>query len=65
MLSPPAAAPSGLERTLAALLDLTRMARRARTEAELGFVLVNDTLQLLPYRQAALWRAGRGVELPK
>jgi hypothetical protein len=62
MLSPPVAAPSGLERTLAALLDLTRMARRARTEAELGFVLVNDTLQLQPYRQAALWRAGRGVE---
>ena len=61
MTGPTAAAVPGLEHTLAALLDLTRLARRAGTEAELGFVLVNETLRLQPYRQAALWREGRGI----
>lgn len=37
------------------LLQLGRRARDAATAAELGFVMVNETLQLLPYRQAALW----------
>lgn len=37
------------------LLQLGRRAREAATPAELAFVIVNETLQLLPYRQAALW----------
>lgn len=40
------------------LLTLLQLGRRARAAADLpalGFVLVNETLQLLPYRQAALW----------
>ena len=62
MADPTAAAASGLERALSALLDLSRLARRAGSEAELAFLLVNDSLQLQPYRQAALWREGRGIE---
>lgn len=54
-------ADTGLTRALAALLDLSRRARQARSEAELGFLLVNDTLQLAPYRQAGLWQADRGL----
>lgn len=38
------------------LLNLGQRARAARTPAELGFVIVNETLQLLPYQQAVLWR---------
>lgn len=46
--------------SLVALLELTRRARQASSEAELGFLLVNDTLQLQPYRQAAWWsQSGR------
>jgi len=52
----------GLSQTLATLLDLSRRARQARSEAELGFLLVNDALPLAPYRQAALWRADRGLQ---
>jgi len=52
---------AGLSQTLATLLDLSRRARQARSEAELGFILVNDTLALAPYRQAALWLADQGV----
>lgn len=40
------------------LLTLLQLGRRARAAADLpalGFVAVNETLQLLPYRQAALW----------
>ncbi len=40
---------------LLALLQLGRRARAANDLAALGFVTVNETLQLLPYRQAALW----------
>ena len=50
-----------LARTLAALLDLERRAREARSEAELGFLLVNETVSLLGYRQAALWFDDGGV----
>ena len=53
---------SALASALAALLDLSRRARQARSEAELGFQLVNDTLSLAPYRQAALWRSDRGLQ---
>jgi multidrug resistance efflux pump len=46
---------------LGPLLDLLQLGQRVRaagTAAELGFVMVNETLHLLPYRQAVLWRGG-------
>ncbi len=42
---------------LVTLLQLQRRARQAGSPQALGFVAVNETLQLLPYRQAALWTA--------
>jgi hypothetical protein len=36
--------------SLAVLLDLARRARQAATARELGFLLANDTHQLVPYR---------------
>jgi Barrel-sandwich domain of CusB or HlyD membrane-fusion len=42
---------------LVSLLQLQRRARQAATPQALGFVAVNETLQLVPYRQAALWTA--------
>ncbi len=53
-------APDTLQ-TLAALLDLSRRARQAASARELGFLLVNDSHGLTPYRQAALWLADGGV----
>lgn len=52
---PPAA------QALAALLDLQRRARECISPQELGFLLVNDTHSLTPYRQAVLWLADSGV----
>ena len=46
---------------LAALQFLQRRAARAGSADELGFVAVNETLQVVPYHQAALWNARRGV----
>lgn len=46
---------------LAALLDLERRARHSGSAQELAFLLVNDTHQLTPYRQAVLWSSTRGV----
>jgi hypothetical protein len=46
---------------LATLLDLARRARHAGSARELGFLLVNDSHALVPYRQAALWLADEGV----
>jgi len=46
---------------LAGLLDLERRARQANSAQELGFLLVNDTHSLAPYRQAVLWLADEGV----
>jgi multidrug efflux pump subunit AcrA (membrane-fusion protein) len=43
-----------------ALMGLLQQAKRAREAPDLeglGFVIVNETLNLLPYRQAALWSA--------
>lgn len=58
-----APAPSGAgANPLVALIELAHRARAAATEAELAFLLVNDTRQLAAYRQAALWFQGRGVE---
>ncbi|MBT0963451.1 efflux RND transporter periplasmic adaptor subunit [Denitromonas iodatirespirans] len=44
------------------LLQLGRRARAATSAAELGFIAVNETKALLPYRQAALWLADGGVD---
>ena len=47
--------------TLSMLVGLGKRARHAATAQELGFVMVNETHSLVPYRQAALWlREGRG-----
>lgn len=43
------------------LSELARRARQAGSDRELGFLLVNDTLDLAYYRQAALWVADEGV----
>lgn len=43
------------------LLDLARRARGAASLDELGFLAVNDSYALTPYRQAALWFADGGV----
>lgn len=47
---------------VARLYELVRRARLAASERELAFLLVNDTLRLLPYRQSVLWRADAGVD---
>jgi len=49
------------ESPLLTLLALARRARQVRDPAELGFLAVNDTHALAPYRQAALWFASGGV----
>ena len=46
---------------LLTLLGLARRARGAGSVDELAFLLVNDSLALAPYRQAALWFADGGV----
>lgn len=46
-----------------AYLDLSRRARHAADVAELGFIAVNDTHLLAPYRQAALWFEDTGVSV--
>lgn len=46
---------------IGALLHLARRARHASSAAELGFIAVNETFSLAPYRQAALWFAQTGV----
>jgi len=55
--------------TLATLIHLARRAREARDFAELAFIAVNETHELVPYRQAALWagkvRALSGVVKPE
>lgn len=43
------------------LLLLIRRARRAATPAELGFILVNETRLLAPYRQSVLWLKESGL----
>ncbi|WP_051295433.1 efflux RND transporter periplasmic adaptor subunit [Azonexus hydrophilus] len=48
---------------LANLLHLTRRVRQARDAAELAYVAMNETLLLLPYRQAVLWLDGRVAAL--
>ncbi|RDI14788.1 MULTISPECIES: efflux RND transporter periplasmic adaptor subunit [Comamonas] len=43
------------------LLELGHRARAARSNAELRFLLVNDSRLLVPYRQACLWLDDGGV----
>lgn len=45
---------------LAKLLLLENRLRDARNEVELGFIVVNDTLELVQASTAMLWRAGSG-----
>lgn len=47
---------------LAALLELSHQARHANSLPELEFLAVNDSHQLVPYRQAALWRVEGGIQ---
>ncbi|WP_018149963.1 efflux RND transporter periplasmic adaptor subunit [Leeia oryzae] len=46
---------------LLSLIELGRRARRASSAAELAFLLVNDSMLLVPYRQAALWLEHQGM----
>lgn len=47
--------------SLGAIWPLLARLPQVETDRELAFVLVNDTLSLAPYRQAAFWRAGEGA----
>ncbi|MFG6455792.1 efflux RND transporter periplasmic adaptor subunit [Roseateles sp. BYS96W] len=47
---------------VARLYELVRRARLAATPRELAFLLVNDSLALLNFRQAALWSAEAGID---
>jgi hypothetical protein len=47
---------------MATLLNLSHRARQATDTSVLRFLAVNDTHDLAPYRQAALWSAGEGIE---
>ena len=46
---------------LLTLLNLLHRAHAAGSERELAFLLVNDSRELAPYRQAALWLEAGGV----
>src|ERR1700730_17960927 len=46
---------------LGTLVQLLKRARQAETEQELAFIIVNETHNLVPYRQAVLWRRDRGA----
>lgn len=46
---------------LQVLIQLLRRARQSQTKAELAFVMVNETRQLVTYRQAVVWEKGTGV----
>jgi multidrug efflux pump subunit AcrA (membrane-fusion protein) len=46
--------------TLATLTQLEQRARHCADETALMFLMVNDSHALAPYRQAVLWRGGRG-----
>ncbi|NTV15607.1 MAG: HlyD family efflux transporter periplasmic adaptor subunit [Desulfobulbaceae bacterium] len=46
---------------LSILVQVSRRVREAATTEEIGFIAVNESKQLLDYRQAVLWMRGRGV----
>jgi hypothetical protein len=52
---------TAVAQSLAALIGLSRQARLAQGARELGFLLVNESRVLAPYRQAAFWLAEEGV----
>ncbi len=45
---------------LSTILNLERRARRAETREELGFIIVNETHNLIPYRQSVFWEKTNG-----
>lgn len=45
---------------LAGLVEMERRVRACDSPEALGWLMVNDTCQLVPYRQAAFWQAGSG-----
>ena len=45
-----------------ALLTLSALAAQAGSERELAFLLVNDSVSLLPYRQSVLWGTDLSVD---
>lgn len=44
-----------------AVIEMARRARHANSDRELGFMWVNETMALLPYRQSVLWLHTQGV----
>jgi hypothetical protein len=46
---------------LSMLLGLGQRARQAHSVTELGFIMVNETMALVRYRQAVLWTEARGL----
>ncbi len=46
---------------LSLLMQLSKRVREALRPEEIGFVAVNETRQLLSYRQSAFWLHGKGV----
>lgn len=52
---------SSAQAQLASVWALSRRARQAATDRELAFMLVNETLGLAHYRQAALWLQAEGA----
>ena len=46
---------------LSILVQLSRRVREAATPEERGFIAVNESKQLLLYRQSALWICGKGI----
>ncbi len=54
--------PKAAQRLFLSLIDLASRARKADDLAVLAFMAVNDTHELVPYRQSALWFSGKGVK---
>ena len=50
------------DNAIATLLFLSKRARASVSMSEMQFLLVNESQSLLPYRQAAYWESGRGVQ---
>ncbi len=46
---------------LSILVQLSKRVRDAASAEEIGFIAVNESKQLLPYRQSAIWMRGKGV----
>ena len=49
------------ETALATLIYLAKRTRVSTSDAEQRFILANETVNLVPYRQAVYWEYGRGV----